>query len=650
VLYEMLTGRRAFERDTAADTMMAILKEEPVAVEGERADVSPALAQVLQRCLEKRSEDRFSSAHDLSLALQASVSVVGVASGRVSTVPRRRLGWPRIAGLAAVALVIAAVAVVWQYAQRTGDRSAVVLDPARVVVAEFENLTGDPSLDPIAALTADAVTQGLVELGEVEVVPTPDGGSPGDDAALRAAAREVGAGTLVTGSFYLTGDNLDLRVRIIDASSGKPVYALKQETGPRDQPAQAIDRVRQRVMSALTMHLGRAPFLGGLTVPPLYSAYQEYNAALTDMGVDWRATVEHLERAAELDPEFWPPQIDLVMAYFFVRDDAKLEAQREHLRRNQDKLSRIGLLNLQYHEARIEGNLLEAFRKSRESLAIDPRNFGWISNAARLAVDLNRPREALEIIGDVKKLDWEVIGIWFQNHLTINAAARAHHLLGEHEAELEVVVFGLELYPDLVSVRRDQVRALAALGRIGEVDRVISESLGIREEWVPPGQVMVTAAAELRAHGYPDDALRVAARCTNWYSGLTGEDADRFTQFDCLWLAERWDEARALAEQLFESYPTDRYTQGYRGIAAARADDRAVAEAMDRQLASFDDPFRRSSTTWLRACIAAQLGERERAVELLHETTGFTFPLHSTMFLEPLQGYPPFEELRRPKG
>jgi tetratricopeptide (TPR) repeat protein len=627
--------------------MSAILKEEPVAVEAERTDVSPVLAQVLRRCLEKRPEDRFSSAHDLSLALQAAVSDVEVVSGRVPRLPRLRLGWRRIAGLAAATLVIAVVAIVWQVTQRTGEQPAVVLDPARVVVAEFENLTGDPSLEPIAALAADAVTQGLVELVEVEVVPAPDDSSPGDDAALRAAAREVGAGTVVAGSIYLTGNTLDLRAQVIDASSGKPVYALKPETGPREQPAEAIDRIRERVMSALMMHVRRDEYIGN---PPLYSAYQEYMAGQTNVAVDWRATVEHLERAVELDPDFWPPQVKLVQAYFFVRDEAKLEAQREHLERNQDKLSRIDRLDWQYNEARIEGNIPEAFRISRERLTIDPRNFGWIFVTARLAVNLNRPREALAMIGDVKELDWDVAVTFFQNHLMITTAARAHHMLGEHEAELEVVEFGLELYPDLVGVRRDLVRALAAAGRIQDVDRMINESLGTRDEWAEPGEVMLAAATELRAHGYRDDALRVAARCADWYAGSTGEDAEPLAQFVCLWLAERRDEARALAEQAFESNPKSLSAQIFRGLAAASAGEREVAEAMDRRLAAFDNPYRRNAVIWSRACIAAQLGERERAVELLHEAPGRAFELHASPYLEPLRGYPPFEELLEPEG
>jgi eukaryotic-like serine/threonine-protein kinase len=83
VLYEMLSGQRAFKGATAADTMSAILKEDPPPLTDLRQSVSPALQQIVDRCLEKRPEDRFSSAHDVALALGA-VST-GTGSARVDT-------------------------------------------------------------------------------------------------------------------------------------------------------------------------------------------------------------------------------------------------------------------------------------------------------------------------------------------------------------------------------------------------------------------------------------------------------------------------------------------------------------------------------------------------------------------------------------
>jgi len=71
VLYEMVAGRRAFQRDTAAETMTAILKEEPPELSESLQPVSPGLERIIRRCLEKQPEKRFQSAKDLAFALEA---------------------------------------------------------------------------------------------------------------------------------------------------------------------------------------------------------------------------------------------------------------------------------------------------------------------------------------------------------------------------------------------------------------------------------------------------------------------------------------------------------------------------------------------------------------------------------------------------
>jgi hypothetical protein len=71
VLFEMLSGRRAFRRDSSIETMRAILKEDPGELAETKANVPPALERVVRRCLEKRPEERFQSARDLAFALEA---------------------------------------------------------------------------------------------------------------------------------------------------------------------------------------------------------------------------------------------------------------------------------------------------------------------------------------------------------------------------------------------------------------------------------------------------------------------------------------------------------------------------------------------------------------------------------------------------
>ena len=81
ILYEMLSGRRAFRRETTAETMTAILREEPAELTGTNAALSPGLQRIVHRCLEKEPTQRFQSAADLGFALEALSGSAGATSG-----------------------------------------------------------------------------------------------------------------------------------------------------------------------------------------------------------------------------------------------------------------------------------------------------------------------------------------------------------------------------------------------------------------------------------------------------------------------------------------------------------------------------------------------------------------------------------------
>ena len=71
ILYEMLSGVRAFHRDSAAETMSAILREEPPDLSATNKSVQPGLERIVRHCLEKNPEERFYSARDLAFDLEA---------------------------------------------------------------------------------------------------------------------------------------------------------------------------------------------------------------------------------------------------------------------------------------------------------------------------------------------------------------------------------------------------------------------------------------------------------------------------------------------------------------------------------------------------------------------------------------------------
>jgi Tol biopolymer transport system component len=143
VLYEMLTGRRAFERDTAAETMTAILKEDPPELLSASAALPAGLERIVRHCLEKQPAERFQSARDLAFDLEAAFgSGVSGPTAPAAAASRVLRFWPLAAALA---LLAAGFGV-----GRLG-RSVPAIGPTPTLFTQVTDLPGlerHPSLSP----------------------------------------------------------------------------------------------------------------------------------------------------------------------------------------------------------------------------------------------------------------------------------------------------------------------------------------------------------------------------------------------------------------------------------------------------------------------------------------------------------------------
>ena len=120
ILYEMLSGKRAFHRDTAADTMSAILKEDPPDLSETGRNVSPALERIVQHCLEKNPESRFHSASDIAFDLEHLSGLSGAtAKVAATTGARSHRGLP-LAIAAGVAIAVVMLSLGWWLGHGSG--------------------------------------------------------------------------------------------------------------------------------------------------------------------------------------------------------------------------------------------------------------------------------------------------------------------------------------------------------------------------------------------------------------------------------------------------------------------------------------------------------------------------------------------------
>jgi hypothetical protein len=167
ILYELLSGKKPFRRDTNAETMAAIMRDEPPELTQSGRNISPALDHIVKHCLEKDRNNRFQTAKDVAFALseQSSSSVVSGASGVQIAVPQRRKNTVLIA-VAAIIVVAAVGVLLLRRPHRGGGEAGGV---KRVAVLPFENL-GAPEDDYFADGISDAIRGKLTSLPGLQVI------------------------------------------------------------------------------------------------------------------------------------------------------------------------------------------------------------------------------------------------------------------------------------------------------------------------------------------------------------------------------------------------------------------------------------------------------------------------------------------------
>jgi DNA-binding winged helix-turn-helix (wHTH) protein/Tfp pilus assembly protein PilF len=578
----------------------------------------------------------------------------------------RRPTWIFVAAAAAICVAIV-LGIAWtQGWMRPSAADGNVADVARtepsdsriVAVAVFDNRTGDASLDPFGQLAADALTRTLAGITDAQIAPrvvaraAVTNGQLSPDAAPRASL-------LVTGAYYRQGSDLMVQAAIHHPSTGRLLHAPDAVSEQPTSTREIIARLEQSIGGAVAVHFD--DFFGGLQIisdAPSLEVYREYRVGLEIFESDYRRMHAHLDRALDLEPGFWLPMTIKFFAYGNVGEDAQAESALARMEAGLDRRSSAERLWVEFLRARWEGRSAQALRLIEDLEPQMPRSMGVNHNIVELSLRLNRPRAAVDTYDKIpsspRSLRNSVGAHRFRPFTS------ALHMLGDYERELSEAHGAQRYAPGVLAFAMPEVRALAALGRLDGVRRAIDTSLSITPTSGTAGGIMEEAVVELRAHGHRQASLEMAGHAAEWYRSRAARpdtERNRAGLARSLYLAERWAEASELFSSLSAESPADAEYTGILGVIAARRGDAARAQALSDQLAKVSTGNWRtgaaSAILW-RACIAAVLGERQRAVDLLREAFARGAPygpyIHSSPEFESLADYPPYVELLRPKG
>jgi len=525
MLYEMVTGLLPFKGANEQAFIYSILNEEPEPMTGLRTSVPVELERIAAKAMAKHADERYQHVGEMLVDLRTLGKNFGAETKSVPTQPlvsraparsKRLWTWLLFAGVAVIAVI--AFVVLTKLLPRGPE-----VDPDRVVVAVFDNRTGDESLDPIGQMAADWVTQGLSLTGEVSVVPsmmvmqtfhTP-GEGPQQMAQLQDLARTTRAAIVVSGAYYIDGEDIQFQARVTDAIRAELIYALAPIRSPRNAPMEGIEALRQKVKGALASHLGSFHIIGEEVQPPDFEAYQQYMAGVGLFGSNYAEAISHFESAVELDSTFLSPIILLVYSYFNLDKYAQADSLLQPLRRERQRLTPYQRMYVDYLESSLDHDYAESMRFLRQLEKETPNATGIKYLIGLTAIRMNRPQVTVDTYEQYEipeKSGRYAFGTWW-----FGVWGTALHMLGEYPDELDIVGHGRVIYPDSQWLRTSELRALVALGHLREVDRVIDECMSVSDDHSFQCGVFCLASEELRAHGHQDVAADLEERAFRLY-------------------------------------------------------------------------------------------------------------------------------------
>jgi eukaryotic-like serine/threonine-protein kinase len=422
ILYEMLSGTRAFGRRTAAETIAAVMRDEPPGLSAS-GNITPALDHVVRHCLEKDRDNRFQTAKDVAFALseQSSSLVNGTRRAQPAARPARK---NKVLVAVAAVLVLAAVGILLV---RRSHR--VVADAGRikrVAVLPFENL-GAPEDDYFADGMADAVRGKLASLPGLLVIAR-GSSTPYKKTTktLKQIAAELNAPYLVTGTVRRDKSGGANRVQVspelVDVTD--PQTPASKWQRPFDAALTDVFLVQSDIASLVAQALGVAPGAGEerrLSERPTqnlaaYDAFLKGEEASNSMArndpTSVRKALAFYEEAVALDPAFaqaWA-QVSRVNSSLYA-NSSPAPALAERARQAAEKAVALapdrpeGYVALGTYESLVTLNFHRALEQFAKWQRIAPGNPELLTATAHAEQHLGRWEETVEHLRQAERLD-----------------------------------------------------------------------------------------------------------------------------------------------------------------------------------------------------------------------------------------------------
>ena len=384
ILYEMLAGKRAFQKPTSPETMTAILNEDPPGISQVTTDIPPALQRVVHRCLEKNPEQRFQSASDLAFALDALSDSSGYSTSDVAGAkPHSGRFWGIAASVATVALACSGLLAWRSLHSRTADATPI----HSIAVLPFANASKDPEMDYLGEGISEEVTNSLSRLPDLQVMARSTVShykSRQDDP--QGVGHDLHVDAVLTGRVVEHGNELDVETELVNVGTGAQLWGERYTRNTNDasllQGAITRDvasQLRPQLAGSVRDSLAKV----GTRDAEAYQLYLKGRYYLEKWTPeDLKAAAEFFDKAIARDPNYAAAYAGLadasaIQGYFgYIQGRAPFDKARTAARRALELDSQIAEphISLAIVDLLYFWNFPEAEQEIHSALAIDPNS------------------------------------------------------------------------------------------------------------------------------------------------------------------------------------------------------------------------------------------------------------------------------------
>ncbi len=677
VLYEMIGGIPPFRGETPSDCIASILRTEPPPLSGLLSDVPLKLESILQKALRKNRDQRYQTIKEMLADLR---NLKGEAEGsspqikaRGESIVSKIKGHKRGVLLTLTAAILAAAAFAYSFffvapAPSPNEKSIAVLP--------FENLSEDKSNAYFADGIQDEILTRLSKIADLKVISrTSTQRYKNTSQSLSEIANQLGVANLLEGSVQKTNDQVRVNVQLIRAANDSHLWADtfdRKLTDIFSVESEVAKAIAEQLRAHLTGREEQAIAARPTDNPEAYDAYLRglaYTLKTGDSPANHLGAQRYLKEAVRLDPKFalsWALLSYVDALGYLTLTLQPTVALREEARQAaeiafslQPNLGEAVVAKGYYHYAclRDYDNAVRYFEQARQFLPNSSRIPELLAYVARRQGQWDRCES---YFNEAERLDPRNVNLLTSHAISSIMRRRFPEALRKLDQVLDIT-------PDDVDTLAEKAAIAQAEGDLPRASALLAPLHPNAEDTIALGTQVYQAILERRPAqiiprleeilAKPDPALGYFNGELRFWLGWAQEVAG-----DHAAAQESWRQARSELESFLKEQPKNPALIGDLALTNMGLGDKAAALALsERAMAVISiekDAVGGPTPLEVFAWVAAQLGERDRAIAALQKLLSIPYPgplasnvpltpalLRLDPMFDPLRNDPRFEKL-----